>query len=228
MAINLRALHNLDTIKGELDDKVTVGLRILPPNQGTSYTADRTIMRKLLLRGLDKQVSYGKKVISYPSKDAISIVVCFADETSALGFLLVGADRINSVIREQYLPGLQTFLDTENSCIFDQTPLIHAMPPTGAVGANTAIRDAANLVQALVEGAVTKELIQMYEQDVRVRAYESITRSAEGSQKLLGMKDVNTLKEMQRREAPKADARISFIVVDGQKEYMMLSIAPWV
>ena len=57
---------------------------------------------------------------------------------------------------------------------------IHGMPPTGGIGANTAFRDAAKLVEIINEG-VTKESIARYEEDMRDNARTAMLGSFNGA-----------------------------------------------
>jgi len=61
---------------------------------------------------------------------------------------------------------------------------IHVMSPTGGVGANTAINDAAILCQVLVEGGITKESIGKYEEKMRKVAKRAIEKSYNRGKKL--------------------------------------------
>jgi 2-polyprenyl-6-methoxyphenol hydroxylase-like FAD-dependent oxidoreductase len=69
---------------------------------------------------------------------------------------------------------------------------VHVVPPTGALGANTALQDAASLVRALKSG-ITLVAVAEYELDMQTRARTSIELSAQGAQHLLGFKGVNNL-----------------------------------
>jgi len=61
---------------------------------------------------------------------------------------------------------------------------IHVMPPTGGIGANTALTDALTLCQALVEGGITAESVGKYEEKMRKYAKEAIEFSEMGGKKL--------------------------------------------
>jgi 2-polyprenyl-6-methoxyphenol hydroxylase-like FAD-dependent oxidoreductase len=70
---------------------------------------------------------------------------------------------------------------------------VHVVPPTGALGANTALQDAASLTRALRMG-ITLEAIADYEKDMQNRARNAIDLSMQGAKSLLGFKDLHTLK----------------------------------
>ncbi|KAJ5166871.1 uncharacterized protein N7482_005652 [Penicillium canariense] len=71
---------------------------------------------------------------------------------------------------------------------------IHAMPPTGAMGANTALRDAADLARRVVEAGgiakVDQGVIGVYEVDLRDFARMAIDQSWKGGMKSFGLKPV--------------------------------------
>ena len=69
---------------------------------------------------------------------------------------------------------------------------VHAMPPTGGVGANTAVKDAATLLRHLQNG-VTVENVVKYEEEMKGYAREAILRSSQGGKHLFGMKPFEEL-----------------------------------
>jgi 2-polyprenyl-6-methoxyphenol hydroxylase-like FAD-dependent oxidoreductase len=87
-----------------------------------TQTCDRTVLRNILLSGLDDNISFGKSLLEYTTTENGKIVAKFADGSSENGTLLVGADGIHSRIRKQYLPSHRP-LDTNGSCIYGKTPL---------------------------------------------------------------------------------------------------------
>ena len=70
---------------------------------------------------------------------------------------------------------------------------VHAMPPTGGVGANTAVKDAATLLKHIQNG-VTVENVVRYEKDMRRYASEAVQLSSQGGRHLFGMKPFDELK----------------------------------
>ena len=70
---------------------------------------------------------------------------------------------------------------------------IHAMSPTAGVGATTAIRDAATLVQALRDGGLLTESVKKYEGLMREYAGEAIGRSVMGGKALFAMRPFEEL-----------------------------------
>ncbi|KAF2871104.1 cercosporin toxin biosynthesis protein [Massariosphaeria phaeospora] len=94
-----------------------------PPVDAASKprTIDRTILRHLLLRGLDEHITYGKTLSHYETS-ATGVVAHFLDGTDAQGSLLVGADGSKSAVRRQLLPQA-TVLDTDGRCLYGKTLL---------------------------------------------------------------------------------------------------------
>jgi 2-polyprenyl-6-methoxyphenol hydroxylase-like FAD-dependent oxidoreductase len=70
---------------------------------------------------------------------------------------------------------------------------IHAMSPTSAAGATTALRDAAFLASALSEGVINSASIHIYEAAMRTYAGEVIRWSAMGGKGLFGMQAFDRL-----------------------------------
>ena len=88
---------------------------------GKVYTADRTVLRSILLMGLEEDVSYGKQLVKYTvAEDSVSAT--FMDGSTEEGTFLVGADGVRSPVRKQYLPDHKP-VDTNGSCIYGKTPL---------------------------------------------------------------------------------------------------------
>ncbi|CAM1503481.1 Fc.00g010720.m01.CDS01 [Cosmosporella sp. VM-42] len=93
-----------------------------PPqfHEGKAYNADRSVLRNLLLDGLDEHISFDKRFESYTIGTDGSVSVTFADGSSEHGAVLIGADGTRSAVRHQLLPDL-TVLDTEGRAIFGKT-----------------------------------------------------------------------------------------------------------
>ena len=87
----------------------------------THYLADRTILRAVLLTGLEESVVYGKSFKQYTTTTN-GVIAHFTDGTSQEGTLLVGADGLRSPLRRQYLPEHRP-VDTTGRCIYGKTPL---------------------------------------------------------------------------------------------------------
>ncbi|GAA5120805.1 FAD-dependent oxidoreductase [Pseudonocardia adelaidensis] len=63
---------------------------------------------------------------------------------------------------------------------------IHTMPPTGGVGANTALRDAQTLAGELLGGAAPVDAVAAYERVMLPRGFEVVDRSLEMAAQLFG------------------------------------------
>ncbi|KAJ7741454.1 cercosporin toxin biosynthesis protein [Mycena maculata] len=99
---------------------------------GKQIAADRTILRRVLLRGLEVHVEFGKRFVAY-------------ELTARGGTLLVGADGARSGVRRQFLPGVG-LLDTEGRLIYGKTSLTRELEETfdaRAMAGLSMLRDAA-------------------------------------------------------------------------------------
>jgi 2-polyprenyl-6-methoxyphenol hydroxylase-like FAD-dependent oxidoreductase len=69
---------------------------------------------------------------------------------------------------------------------------IHALPPTGGAGVNTALRDAADLAQKIVQAGgsanITRDIVAEYEKDLREFARKWVGMSWQAGQKAFGLK----------------------------------------
>ncbi|SDM22609.1 FAD-dependent oxidoreductase [Allokutzneria albata] len=78
--------------------------RLLRIETGGHYGINRIALRQILLSGLDDVVRFDKKFERYTVADDGRVTAHFADGTSAVGDVLVGADGGGSRVRGQYLP----------------------------------------------------------------------------------------------------------------------------
>lgn len=93
----------------------------MPPQVGPAWNVDRTVLRNVLLSGLEQNVSFGKKFQRFELVEN-GVVAHFADGSSEPGSFLVGADGIWSRVRHQLLPD-STLLDTEGRAVFGKTEI---------------------------------------------------------------------------------------------------------
>ncbi|KAF2660103.1 cercosporin toxin biosynthesis protein [Lophiostoma macrostomum CBS 122681] len=84
-----------------------------------SVAFDRTVLRQVLLTGLQDSISYGKAFQRYETTPS-GVTAFFSDGTSVSGDFLVGVDGTNSAVRKQYLPGMKV-VDTNGRCIYGKT-----------------------------------------------------------------------------------------------------------
>lgn len=106
------------------------------------YSADRTMLRSLLLLGQDGNVKFGKTFQRYEETPS-GVKAFFSDGTSEEGSLLIGADGVTSPIRRQFLPN-QRYFDSRSRAIFGKTPLtpeLTALFPAQALQHITVIQD---------------------------------------------------------------------------------------
>jgi 2-polyprenyl-6-methoxyphenol hydroxylase-like FAD-dependent oxidoreductase len=95
-----------------------------PPQAGgseESLNADRSVVRSVLIKGLEEFVEFGKEFLKYELTPT-GITVHFTDGSKAEGILLVGADGTKSRIRKQLLPN-HIFMDTEGRWFYGKTTI---------------------------------------------------------------------------------------------------------
>lgn len=92
-----------------------------PPPILDTFTADRAVLRALLLEGLEDTVAFNHKLRRFDIASG-GVVAHFENGKSYEGVLLIAADGSGSVIRRQHLPG-HDLLDTGLRCIYGKTIL---------------------------------------------------------------------------------------------------------
>ncbi|MCJ1258520.1 hypothetical protein MMC24_006353 [Lignoscripta atroalba] len=114
------------------------------------YTADRTVLRDILLTGLQADISFGKVFQRYEITEN-GVIAHFSDGSFAEGTLLVGADGGRSPTRKQYLPTHRA-VDTDGCCIYGKTPMSPALAerfPPKAMRWMTLVVDKTPMTQTL-------------------------------------------------------------------------------
>lgn len=78
---------------------------------------------------------------------------------------------------------------------------IHAMPPTAGMGANTALRDAADLAWRLAPASnmVDVRVIGKYKDDLRIFAKQMIELSWQGGRRSFGLGSVDECEKIELR-----------------------------
>ena len=105
-------------------------------------SADRTVLRRVLLQGLEEHITFGKKFVSYEITDR-GVTAKFDDGVEVEGSLLVGADGARSNVRKQFLPDLIP-VDTEGRLIYGKTLLTSELEENfdrRAMGGLSVLRD---------------------------------------------------------------------------------------
>ena len=118
-----------------------------------STSANRQTLREVLAAGLGRRILFGYELAGFDTGDR-GVRLDFTGGRHAGADLLVGADGLNSAVRQQYLPEARV-IDTGSRCIYGKTPLTGAalalLPPslhdgfTAVVGGQVGM--AAGLVQ---------------------------------------------------------------------------------
>ena len=97
------------------------GQKIPLDTQAKPWSVDRSVLRKVLMEGIEDCIHFEKSFESYRETDD-GVVVRFTDGSKAHGLLLVGADGSLSRVRQQLLPEYR-LLDTEGRLLFGQTDM---------------------------------------------------------------------------------------------------------
>ncbi|KIV80594.1 hypothetical protein PV11_08085 [Exophiala sideris] len=117
--------HRYDALTGQKSEARFGGG---PPRGGTgpNWNVDRTVIRNVLLQGLEEDIEYGKRLERYDLAPE-QVTAHFSDGTSATGRMVIGADGVRSHVRRQLVPG-HTLLDTEMRAVFGKTPIPEGIP----------------------------------------------------------------------------------------------------
>jgi 2-polyprenyl-6-methoxyphenol hydroxylase-like FAD-dependent oxidoreductase len=115
----------LSAATAQADDKA----HGMPGRTGSkAWNVDRTVLRQILLRGIDQHVSFDKKFSRYSLASDREVTAHFADGSTSNGTLLIGADGTHSAVRHQLHPS-HVLLDTGGLAIYGKTSL-DALPPS--------------------------------------------------------------------------------------------------
>ncbi|MFI5780670.1 FAD-dependent oxidoreductase [Nocardia sp. NPDC051570] len=105
------------------------GLDPLPttdPGRGAgndrNVVVNRLTLRQILLDGLDDNVRFGCECLGYRTNADGTVTALFRDGSQATGDVLVGADGVNSAVRQQYLPHARV-MDTGVRIVYGRFPL---------------------------------------------------------------------------------------------------------
>jgi 2-polyprenyl-6-methoxyphenol hydroxylase-like FAD-dependent oxidoreductase len=74
------------------------------------YGVSRTVLRNLLVAGLDDHIRFGGEFERYSVASDGTVTAYFADGSTATADVLIGADGANSRVRKQYLPQAERIL----------------------------------------------------------------------------------------------------------------------
>ena len=125
----------------------------LPEGAALPYTADRGLLRRAMMNGIQESVRFGKQVARYEIQDGY-IKAFFMDGSMQQGTFLVGADGSRSAVRKQFFPGFR-FLDTESCCIYGRSFLdseLKALFPPKHRQWITVVKDESPVIQSIISG----------------------------------------------------------------------------
>jgi 2-polyprenyl-6-methoxyphenol hydroxylase-like FAD-dependent oxidoreductase len=87
-----------------------------------AHAVSRATLRRLLLAGLEAEVTFGKEFVRFERLPDTKLKAIFADGDFITGDVLVGADGVNSRVRRQLLPDARV-IDTDGIGIGGKLPL---------------------------------------------------------------------------------------------------------
>ncbi len=125
----------------------------LPEGAPLPYTADRGLLRRAMMTGIQDSVHFGKQLARYEIKDGY-VEAFFTDGSIEQGTLLVGADGSRSAVRKQFLPDFH-FLDTDGCCIYGKSFLgseLKARFPLKYRQWITVVKDESPIIQSIISG----------------------------------------------------------------------------
>jgi 2-polyprenyl-6-methoxyphenol hydroxylase-like FAD-dependent oxidoreductase len=111
----------LDALTAEVSKGVLMGPAGRTGNVSDVYTADRLILRSVLMAGLEDEIKFGWEFDNYEIQGS-KIRANFKNGSSLESDLLIGADGDRSRVRKQFLP-IHQILDTDGRAIYGKTLL---------------------------------------------------------------------------------------------------------
>ncbi|PYI04546.1 FAD/NAD(P)-binding domain-containing protein [Aspergillus sclerotiicarbonarius CBS 121057] len=134
---DLSATHPLSSVPNfQLFDAKTLSRSaVFPAKEEESWPVDRPWVLRLLVRGIEDRISFGKECIGFEvlggggeegGGGGRGVRVKFQDGMEVDGRMVIGADGIHSSIRRKYLPEVK-LLDLERTIMWGRTPLTTAL-----------------------------------------------------------------------------------------------------
>lgn len=106
---------------------------------------DRSVLRRVLLRGLEGHVEFGKEFTSY-TETTTGVTAQFSDGTKVAGSVLVGADGVYSRVTRQLLGSTHELVDTEGRWIYGKTVITHKLEERFQLGGMSLTQDRSGAV----------------------------------------------------------------------------------
>ncbi|GAA1925878.1 FAD-dependent oxidoreductase [Streptantibioticus ferralitis] len=114
----------MDTLDHQLNVVHPQNLPADPGLPGGGHLAvNRMTLRQILLSGLADSVHFGAQFTHYTTDLSGTVTAHFADGSTAVGDVLVGADGVNSATRRQYLPRAQV-MDAGLRLLYGKIPFV--------------------------------------------------------------------------------------------------------
>lgn len=98
----------------------------IPKGTVFSLSADRSVLRDVLIRGIEDKVQFSKGFLKYEIEND-GVLVHFQDGTSVEGSLLVAADGARSRARRQLLGDAVQLWDTDIRTFYGKTPITNEL-----------------------------------------------------------------------------------------------------
>ena len=104
VATQARAPRWFNMLTEQLHEVLAIELPVETDPVESEKSVSRMTLRQVLMTGLEDVIKFGKEFTGFEQHADGTVTAHFADGSSAIGDLLVGADGVGSRVRKQYLP----------------------------------------------------------------------------------------------------------------------------